>query len=102
VVNVELLDGVFQVLLSDFAEPVVTERDSQHPHVVYLRQYVQLECAVLAAAYRDGGERQARENMLYASSLAGIAISNSCTGLAHSLDHTGIFHFFPQTAPVTD
>ena len=43
----------------------------------------------LAAAYRDSGDRQARENMLYASSLAGIAISNSCTGLAHSLDQVG-------------
>jgi alcohol dehydrogenase class IV len=50
----------------------------------------------LPNAFRDGGNRKARENMLYASSLAGIAISNSCTGLAHSLDQVGTLGGIPH------
>ena len=33
--------------------------------------------------------KKAREKLLIASTLAGIAITNSCTGIAHSYDHVG-------------
>jgi alcohol dehydrogenase class IV len=42
----------------------------------------------LRAAYR-GEDRDAREKMHYASTLAGMAINNSITGLAHGMDKIG-------------
>lgn len=47
----------------------------------------------LEAAAKDGEmteeKKAAREKMHIASGLAGVAITNSCTGLAHSYDHPG-------------
>lgn len=34
-------------------------------------------------------KKQARETMQVAASMAGVAITNSCTGIAHSYDHPG-------------
>lgn len=45
---------------------------------------------------KDGSLKKAREEMLYASSMAGIAINNSCTGLAHSLDQVGAILGLPH------
>ncbi len=52
----------------------------------------------LKNAYQNGNDRSAREAMMYGSSLAGIAISNSCTGLAHSLDQIGSIYKIPHGA----
>lgn len=47
----------------------------------------------LPAALRDGDSQEesaaAREKIHIASAMAGVAITNSCTGLAHSYDHPG-------------
>lgn len=47
----------------------------------------------IEAAAKEGEmteeKKMAREKMHIASSLAGVAITNSCTGLAHSYDHPG-------------
>ena len=49
-----------------------------------------LEALKAAAAPEDTDERrQARERMHIAASMAGIAITNSCTGICHSYDHPG-------------
>lgn len=49
-----------------------------------------LESLKAAAASEDTDERrQARERMHIAASMAGIAITNSCTGICHSYDHPG-------------
>ena len=42
------------------------------------------------------GNPVAREAMHYAASLAGLAISNSCTGVTHSLDQVGIRFHLPH------
>ncbi len=42
----------------------------------------------LPASYHDG-ERQAREQMHYAATIAGMAINNSTAGLAHAMDQIG-------------
>ncbi|MEM3452749.1 MAG: iron-containing alcohol dehydrogenase [Candidatus Hadarchaeum sp.] len=43
----------------------------------------------LERAYKNGKDQTAREKMHYAATLAGIAINNSGTGLAHAMDHIG-------------
>lgn len=43
----------------------------------------------LERAYKNGKDETAREKMHYAATLAGIAINNSGTGLAHAMDHIG-------------
>ncbi|MGC8817524.1 MAG: iron-containing alcohol dehydrogenase [Candidatus Hadarchaeum sp.] len=43
----------------------------------------------LERAYGNGKDEIAREKMHYAATLAGIAINNSGTGLAHAMDHIG-------------
>lgn len=42
----------------------------------------------LPRAYKNGGDLDARENMLLASSYAGIAFSNASTNLAHAIGRT--------------
>ncbi len=48
-------------------------------------QAIQMIAGNLRQAYAQGGNRQARENMLYASGLAGMAFSNTQNGLDHAL-----------------
>ncbi len=48
-------------------------------------QAIQMIAASLRKAYAQGGNREARENMLYASGLAGMAFSNTQNGLDHAL-----------------
>ena len=49
-----------------------------------------LESLEAAAAAEDTpARRNARERMHIAASMAGIAITNSCTGICHSYDHPG-------------
>ncbi|MEM4723776.1 MAG: iron-containing alcohol dehydrogenase [Candidatus Hadarchaeum sp.] len=43
----------------------------------------------LERAHKNGKDEIAREKMHYAAALAGIAINNSGTGLAHAMDHIG-------------
>lgn len=43
----------------------------------------------LERAYKNGKDVTAREKMHYGATLAGIAINNSGTGLAHAMDHIG-------------
>lgn len=48
-------------------------------------QAIQMIATNLRQAYAQGGNREARENMLYASSFAGMAFSNTQNGLDHAL-----------------
>jgi alcohol dehydrogenase class IV len=48
-------------------------------------QAIRMIAANLRKAYANGGNREARENMLYASGLAGMAFSNTQNGLIHAL-----------------
>jgi alcohol dehydrogenase len=48
-------------------------------------QAIRMIAANLRKAYANGDNREARENMLYASSLAGMAFSNTQNGLDHAL-----------------
>ena len=48
-------------------------------------QAIRMVAGNLRLAYGNGDNRQARENMLYASSLAGMAFSNTQNGLDHAL-----------------
>jgi alcohol dehydrogenase class IV len=49
----------------------------------------------LRAAF-NGSDRVARERMHYASTLAGMAINNSITGLAHGMDKIGLLFGIPH------
>ena len=51
--NVELLDGVLEVLFPGLAVPVVAERDCQRSHIVYLGDHMQLESAIFTATDGD-------------------------------------------------
>ncbi len=46
---------------------------------------IKLIGANLRRAYRDGADREARENMLFASCMAGMAFSNTQNGLDHAI-----------------
>ena len=48
-------------------------------------QAIRMVAANLRKAYANGENREARENMLYASCLAGMAFSNTQNGLDHAL-----------------
>ncbi len=48
-------------------------------------QAIRMIAANLRRAYANGDNREARENMLYASALAGKAFSNTQNGLVHAL-----------------
>jgi alcohol dehydrogenase class IV len=48
-------------------------------------QAIRMVAAHLRKAYTNGDNREARENMLYASGLAGMAFSNTQNGLDHAL-----------------
>jgi alcohol dehydrogenase len=48
-------------------------------------QAIRMVAANLRKAYANGDNREARENMLYASGLAGMAFSNTQNGLDHAL-----------------
>jgi len=48
-------------------------------------QAIRMIAASLRKAYANGENREARENMLYASSIAGMAFSNTQNGLDHAL-----------------
>ena len=48
-------------------------------------QAIRMIAANLRMAYANGENREARENMLYASSIAGMAFSNTQNGLDHAL-----------------
>lgn len=48
-------------------------------------QAIRMVAANLRKAYVNGDNREARENMLYASGLAGMAFSNTQNGLDHAL-----------------
>ena len=52
---------------------------------VFALRAMALVGANLVAAYRDGSDREARENMMLASLLAGIAFSNSSVALVHGM-----------------
>ncbi|MFQ5610582.1 MAG: iron-containing alcohol dehydrogenase [Anaerolineae bacterium] len=56
---------------------------------------IQLIFRNLRAAY-SGSDREARAKMHYAATLAGMAINNSITGLAHGMDKIGLVFGLPH------
>ena len=70
--------------LTHAIEAYVSRRANPLSDVFALRAMA-LVGANLVAAYRDGSDREARENMMLASLLAGIAFSNSSVALVHGM-----------------
>ena len=60
-------------------------------HALHAIKYV---FRYLLRCYRNGDDMEARQNMLLASCMAGMAFNNSGLGVAHSIAHTlgGLFH----------
>ena len=76
------LESVVSPWATDFSEPLA------------LRS-LQLIFANLRAACNDD-DREARERIHYAATLAGMAINNSITGLAHGMDKIGLQFDLPH------
>jgi len=64
-------------------------------------QAISLIAENIEKAVSDGSDIASREAMLYGSSMAGLAISNSCTGLAHSLDQIGSIFGLPHGVAIS-
>ncbi|MDX1616703.1 MAG: iron-containing alcohol dehydrogenase, partial [Candidatus Promineifilaceae bacterium] len=54
---------------------------------------LQLVFTYLPRAYRDGEDREARERLHNAATIAGLAITNAAVGLAHAMAHVFGGHF---------
>ncbi|MFH1725867.1 MAG: iron-containing alcohol dehydrogenase [Elusimicrobiota bacterium] len=68
---------------------------------MYSREAFALAYNNLPKALRDGGDLEARRNMLLGSCLAGFAIFNSNTGACHSMAYPlGIYHEVPHGVAV--
>ncbi len=67
---------------NDFSEPLAMKA------LKMIFQYLPASCA--------GTQPEAREKMHYAATLAGMAINNSITGLAHGMDKIGILFDVPH------
>jgi alcohol dehydrogenase len=61
---------------NDFSEPLALRA-------------IQMIFTNLEKCYKDGGNREAREKVHYASTIAGMAMANSGAGLAHRMDQVG-------------
>jgi len=70
------LESYVCVLSTDFSEAAAL-------------QAIKLIFDNLGKAYKNGKDKNAREKMHYAATLAGIAINNSAAGLVHAMDHIG-------------
>lgn len=74
-------------------EALVSNRANYVADVLARRAIVDIHDA-LPRAYRDGGDMAARETMLNASMIAGMAFTNVSLGIVHSMAHTvgSLFH----------
>lgn len=61
---------------------------------IYAVHAIEYVFRYLLRCYRNGDDMEARQNMLLASCMAGLAFNNSGLGMAHSIAHTlgGLFH----------
>ncbi len=84
-VLVHALEAIASIMASDYTDSMATKS-------------LQLVFKYLPRAYKNGAtDPEAREQMAYASSLAGIAFANAFLGLVHSMGHKlGAFHHIPH------
>lgn len=84
-VLVHALEAIASIMASDYTDSMATKS-------------LQLVFKYLPRAYKNGStDPEAREQMAYASSLAGIAFANAFLGLVHSMGHKlGAFHHIPH------
>jgi acetaldehyde dehydrogenase/alcohol dehydrogenase len=84
-VMVHDLEALASVMASDYSD-------------AYAIKSLKLVFKYLPRAYKEGGkDPEAREEMAYASSLAGIAFANAFLGIVHSMGHKlGAYHHIPH------
>ncbi|MFV0349494.1 iron-containing alcohol dehydrogenase [Desulfovibrio subterraneus] len=71
-----------------------TSRKANAFTTIYAEHAIRYVFKYLLRAYRHGDDMEARENMLLASCMAGMAFNNSGLGITHSIAHSlgGLFH----------
>ncbi len=65
----------------------VTNRSARPENEVYAHSAIRLVLRYLKRAVDDGGDVEARAGVQYAAALAGCAINNCGTGIAHAIGH---------------
>jgi alcohol dehydrogenase class IV len=82
--------------LTQLIESFISGRARPIPRALALHG-LELAAGAVGRAFRDGGDREARENMAHAALLSGLALANSGLGMAHGVAaalgiHCGIPH----------
>lgn len=81
---VHSLEAVASVMASDFTNGIAKEA-------------IKLIFDYLPAAYKNGSDEKAREEMAHAATMAGMAFANAFLGVCHSMAHKlGAYHHLPH------
>ncbi len=81
---VHALEAIASVMSSDFANGMAKEA-------------IKIIFEYLPRAYKDGSDEEARSEMAYAATMAGMAFANAFLGVCHSMAHKlGSYHHLPH------